>query len=84
MIPVDLQSATLAMLAVVGAVNVLTIFRPYSSSQEKFILSVVVALVISFIPADLNNLILNKLKDALTLAFTGSGAYKIAQKAGGK
>lgn len=79
----DLQSATLGILAVVGVVNVLVMFRPESTSKEKFVVSTLVALAVSFIPLELSNAILTHVKDALVTAFAASGAYKIAQKAGG-
>lgn len=81
---IDFASLTLAGLAVLGAVNVATIFKPTLSSKSKFILSLVVAFAVSFVPADFGNIILNHLKDAITVALAASGTYKIASKAGGQ
>lgn len=79
----DLGNVTLVGLAIIGAVNAVTIFRPQTDSRTKFIISVVVALIIGFIPADLGAEILNKLVTALTAAVAASGGYKISQKLGG-
>jgi len=79
----DLGSATLVGLAIIGAVNAITIFRPETDSRTKFILSVLVALIIGFIPENLGTDILNRLVVALTAAFAASGGYKISQKLGG-
>lgn len=79
----DLSNVTLVGLAIIGAVNAVTLFRPETDSKTKFIISVVVALIVGFIPADLGAEILNRLVTALTAAFAASGGYKIAQKVGG-
>lgn len=75
---------TLAGLVAIGAVNVLTFFKPGLDSRIKFTASLVAAFAVTFIPTDLGAVILNHLKDALTVAFAASGAYKIASKAGGE
>lgn len=80
---IDLGSATLVGLAVIGVVNVVSFFYPNLGSKEKFAISVVVALGVGFIPTDLGAEILNHLVAALTAAFAASGGYKIAQKVGG-
>lgn len=79
----DLGSATLAGLAVIGVVNAVVIFQPNLDSRLRFIIAVVVALLVSFIPAELGNEILNRVKEAIVVAFASSGVYKIAVKAGG-
>lgn len=80
----DLGNATLVGLAIIGVVNVATFFKPDLGTKEKFGLSVVVAILIGFVPLDLGNDILNRVVVALTAAFAASGGYKIAQKVGGK
>lgn len=80
---IDLANATLTLLFAVGAVNVITLFVPNLSSQTKYLISLVAAFVAFFIPADVGNLILNALKDAIVAATAASGVYKIAQKSGG-
>jgi len=79
----DLQNITLAGLAAIGAVNVLTMWKPGIESKWKFIASLGVAFLFSFIPADLGNMLLEHVRDALAIAFASSGVYKLATKAGG-
>lgn len=79
----DLSNITLVGLSVIGAVNVLTFFKPDLDSRIKFLVSVVVALVIGFIPQDLGNDILQRIVSAVTAALAASGGYKLATKAGG-
>lgn len=81
---IDLGNITLVGLAIIGAVNAWTFFRPDAESKEKFLLSVVVALLIGFIPADLGSVILERIVAALTAAFAASGGYKLTQKLGGQ
>lgn len=80
---IDLGTATLAGLAVIGAVNVATIFRPTLDSKTKFLISLVVAFIIGFIPAELGSVILTRAKDAIAIAFAASGGYKLFQVTGG-
>lgn len=80
----NLGDVTLAGLAVIGVVNVITFYRPQTSSRTKFILSIIVAFAVGFIPADLGNIILTRAKDAVELAFAASGSYKLFSKAGGE
>ncbi len=79
----DIGSLTLAGLAAIGVVNVVTFFKADLDSRIKFAISFVAALAVLFIPAELGSMILDKSKEALTVAFAASGAYKVATKAGG-
>lgn len=79
----DFQSMTLAGLVAVGVVNVLTMWKPSMDSKLRFAISALAAFVVTFVPPDMGNMILEKAKDALMVAFAASGAYKIAQKTGG-
>ncbi len=79
----DLQNITLAGLAAIGAVNVLTMFKPGIESKYKFLASLVVAFICTFVPTDLGNVILDHIKTSLEIAFAASGVYKLATKAGG-
>lgn len=79
---IDISNLTLAGLAIIGAVNAATIFRPGLSSRSKFIISFAAALAVTFIPADLGALALNHVKDALIAAFAASGGYKLTQNVG--
>lgn len=80
----DLQNITLAGLIAIGVVNVLTMWKPALDSKIKFIASLLVALAITFVPVELGSVILDHLKTAIEVAFAASGAYKVAQKAGGQ
>lgn len=80
----DLTNLTLTALVAIGVVNVVTFFKPNLDSRIKFALSVVAAFSVTFIPPSLGDVILNKLKEAITVAFMASGAYKLAEKAGGE
>jgi hypothetical protein len=79
----DLLDTTLAGLVAIGVVNVITMWKPALSSQVKFGIAFVVAFLVLFIPPDLGNIILEKAKIALEVAFASSGVYKLAQKVGG-
>lgn len=80
----DLTSYTLAGLMTIGFVNVITMFKPDLDSRLKFGASILVAFAIGFIPADIGNVILEHLKEAITVAFAASGAYKLTQIVGSK
>lgn len=85
----DLAGMSLALLMVIGAVNVGDIvsskfFSRPLSSFEKVALSFVVALLIGFIPVDVQSVILERIIGALQVAFAGSGVYKGLQVLGGK
>lgn len=79
----DLSNITLAGLIALGVVNVLTMYKPDMDSKLKFSASLIVALAVSFIPAELGNVLLDHLKISLEVAFAASGVYKVAQKVGG-
>jgi len=79
----DLTNATFIGLMTIGLVNILTMFQPDLDSRYKFGASIAFALALSFIPVSFANILLDHLKTALEVAAASSGAYKIAQKAGG-
>lgn len=79
----DFGSLTLTALFAVGAVNVVMFFWPTVDSRVKFAISFVAALIAFFIPADLGQVFLNAIKEAIAAAIIGSGIYKVASKAGG-
>lgn len=80
----DLQNITLIGLAIIGAVNVATMFKPDLDSRVKFGISVAVALAIGFIPAEIGNEILSRITTAIGAALAASGGYKLTQKLGGQ
>ena len=79
----DFASMTLTALFAVGAANVVMMFWPTADSRVKFFVSFVAALIAYFIPADLQSIAANAVKEAIAAAIIGSGIYKVAQKAGG-
>lgn len=79
----DITNLTLAGLVAIGIVNVVSFFKPELDNKVKFALAFVAAFIVTFVPAELGNEILNKAKFALEIAFASSGAYKLVQKAGG-
>jgi len=80
----ELLGLGLSGLFIIGAVNVATFFRPDITTKQKFALSILVAFLVSFIPAEIGNVIYDKLVFAITAAVAASGGYKIAQKVGGE
>lgn len=80
----DIQGTTIAGLTAIGIVNVVTMFFPDLDSRIKFALSAIGAFLVSLIPPDFGNGILNNLRDAIIIAFSASGVYKLAIKAGGE
>lgn len=80
----DIFQMGLVGLVALGAVNVVTFFKPDMDSRLKFAISVVVAFVVAFIPNDIGNILLDKMRLALEAAFAASGTYKLFTKAGGE
>lgn len=80
----DLTNVTLVGLMALGIVNVLGFFKPDLDSRVKFTASLAAAFAVTFIPAEMGVILLDKVKLALEAAFAASGLYKIATKAGGK
>ena len=80
----DISTMTFAGLMTLGFVNVITFFEPDLDSKIKFFISFLFAFTVLFIPADLGVMLLNKMKEAIEIALTASGAYKVAMKAGGR
>ena len=79
----DLTNITFVGLATLGIVNVVTLFKSDLDSRYKFLISIVGAFVLTFIPETLGAVLLDKMKLALEVAFATSGTYKLAQKMGG-
>lgn len=79
----DISSLTFAGLVAIGVVNVITIFKEDIDSRIKFILSLLAAFAVTFIPVETQAILYNKLIQAIEVAFAASGGYKLATKAGG-
>lgn len=80
----DLQNLTFVGLITIGVVNVISFYKPDMDSKVKFAISVCVAFIVTFVPAELGSVILEKAKIAIGVAFAASGGYKLTQKVGGK
>lgn len=78
-----LTNVTFVGLAVLGIVNVITLFKPDIDSKHKFLISIVAAFALTFVPESFGAMLLDKMKIALEVAFAASGTYKLAQKIGG-
>lgn len=83
MIYTDLTNITFIGLATLGIVNVVTLFIPDLDSKYKFIISIVAAFGLTFVPESFSIILFDKMKTALEIAFAASGTYKLAQKVGG-
>lgn len=76
----DLSQATFIGLMTIGFVNVFTwVFPSVTDPRVKFTAAVAVAFGLSFVPADLGNVLLTHIKLALEVAAMSSGAYKLSQ-----
>lgn len=80
----DISQFALPGLVALGVVNVLTMVAPNLPSWVKFVASAVVAFIALFIPPELGNMLADRIRAAIEIAFAASGAYKLAQKAGGE
>jgi hypothetical protein len=80
----DWMNMTFAGLVTLGFVNVVLMFFPNLDSKIKVAVSMVFAFAALFVPADLGNMLLDKIKEAITIGLAVSGGYKLAQKAGGQ
>jgi hypothetical protein len=79
----DITSVTFAGLMTLGFVNVVTFYKPELDSKVKFFISFLFALAVLFIPSELGNMLLDKMKEAIEIALAASGTYKLLTKAGG-
>ena len=59
-----------------GAVSAVNIFYKHLESKWNLALSFAFALVFAFIPVDLGNVILTKIKDAFQVAIALNGSYQ--------
>lgn len=81
---IDFQTASLALLMVIGGVNIINFFFPLTDSRIKFAVSLAIAFAVSFIPAEIGSILLEKLRDAIQIAVAASGLYKVSQVVGQK
>lgn len=76
---VDVATMTLTGLITFGTVWALSLFVKMDS-KIKFLVSIVVALVAGFIPVELGNDILNRVRDAYAVAATVAGGYQAVSR----
>ena len=76
----SILNLSLVGLTAFGAVNVLNIFAPTSDSRIKFTASLLTAFAVSWVPADIQNVVLNHAREALQAALVVSGVYKMIGK----
>lgn len=77
----DFQTATFIALVTFGAVHFISyiLSKRYNTeldSDQKIILSVIIAFGLSFVPAEFGNEIANRIKDAIAVAIALNGAYQ--------
>ncbi len=80
---IELHDITFIGLATLGVVNVVTLFKSEIDSRIKFLIAIVSAFALTFVPESLGIMLLDKMKIALEIALASSGTYKLAQKIGG-
>lgn len=78
-LPTDWANAGFIGLATIGFVNVLLMWKPTLSPKARFFSGVAFAFAATFVPAELGNLILDKLKLAVSVGLASSGTYKLTQ-----
>ena len=79
----DFANATFAGLVAIGAVNVALMFKPDLESRFKVALAILVAFVVGFVPMEYQNVLFEKLVQAIEIGLASSGGYKLFSKAGG-
>jgi len=72
---IDIASAGFVLLATFGAVSAVNFWKK-QDSRVNFLLSVGFAIAFSFVPPDLGNMIVNKIRDAVAIALSLNGAYQ--------
>ena len=76
----DIFSLGAVGLITFGGTWLITLFVPNLDSKTRFGVSVAVALIAGFIPADLGNVIVNKVRDAFGIAVAVAGGYQLIVK----
>ena len=74
---------TFVGLMTVGFVNVVTFFKSDLDSRVKIGLAILFAFALTYVPNTIANDLLERAKQAIEIALTVSGAYKLSQKIGG-
>jgi hypothetical protein len=71
-------------LMTIGLVNIVGFFVPGLTSTSKLVIAFVAAFGLSFVPADVGNMLLDKIIKSLEVVAATSGFYRLTQNAGGK
>ena len=77
---VDLVNLGFSGLVVFGVVSAVSFFKTDLTTQHKFLLSVLVAFGLTFVPQELGNDIANKIKDAIIVATSVNGIFQGARR----
>lgn len=64
-------------IATFGSVSALNYFWKNATTQRNFLMSLLFAFAFSFVPADMGNIIANKVKDAVAVAVALNGLYQM-------
>ena len=79
----DIMNLSFIGLMTLGFVNVITFFKGDLDSRVKFAISIFFAFAMTFVPVEFANVILEKAKEAVSVALAFSGVYKLSTKIGG-
>ena len=76
----DLANLGFIGLVTFGLVSAVSFFKDDLTTQQKFLLSVVIAFGVGFVPQDLGSVIANKVKDAIAIASAVNGGFQWTKK----
>ena len=79
----DFQSLTLVALIAYGTVAVISFRWPLMAKELKFGISFLIALAVTFVPANLAGILAQNIKIALEAVLSVTAVSKLASKAGG-
>ena len=80
----DLQTLTLVGLVAYGTTDVISWKWPTMAKEMKFGISFLIALAVTFIPAELAGMLAQNIKIAVTAVLSMTAVGVLANKAGGK
>lgn len=80
---VNIAEASFVLLATFGSVSLVNVVVKKRTSKEldseaKIFLSILLAFLFGFVPADLGNVIANRIKEAVVVGVSLNGAYQFA------
>lgn len=77
---IDLINLGFSGIITFGIVSAVSFFKADLTTQQKFLLSAVVAFALTFVPREFGNDIANKIKDAIVVATSVNGVFQGAKK----